>query len=105
MMRVADLAERLTRLEPLTDRLGMGSADDLTVTGGHEGELADLLVDLLNDRLELLSALEVLTRHRPVLKLRALVVPVVLVEVDGLIALLLHELFLFVVIDQFGDDG
>ena len=60
LVRVADLAERLARLEPLADRLGVGHAHDLAVAGGDEGELADLLVDLLDGRLEVLGHLVVL---------------------------------------------
>ena len=58
---VADLEERLAGLEVLADRRACaGTPDHLAVAGGDQGQLADLLADLGDRRLELLLHLEVL---------------------------------------------
>ena len=103
-MGVAHLAERLARLEHLADRLGMRNAHHLAVPRRDEGQLADLFIDLLEDRLQFFGGLEMLTSQGAILALRALVVPLGLGEVDGVVRLFLHEFLLLLGVDELGDD-
>src|SRR6516165_3117210 len=88
-MRVADLTKRLAGLEPLTKGFLVGRADDPTVAVGDQGELADLIVQVLEDRLQLLGEFLVLFRLGPILAFGALAVPESLVEVEYLVRLAL----------------
>ena len=69
---IADLAERLARLEPLADRLLVRRADDLAVAVADQSQFADLLGDLGNRRLEILGELFVLLGLGTILQLGAL---------------------------------
>ena len=90
VVRVADLAERLAGLEPLADVSLCGDADDLAVAVGDQGQLADLVGDLLDHRLQLLGEFLVLLGLGPVLPLGALAEPHGLDEVDVVVLLSLR---------------
>src|SRR5271157_4439688 len=94
MMGVAHLAERLARLEQLADRFGMRDAHRLAVPRRDEGQLADLFIDLLEDRLQFFGGLEMLTSQGAILAFRTLIVPLGLGEADGVVRLFLHEFLL-----------